>query len=157
MKIHTSRSMEKFLFRTKASWAIEPELRRNFLEPSFLLKDGCVFFEYLVKPEAANRLNFHRYGDRTGCEASVNGFHVVDFCEDKENVLATAYGFLQEFIELWRSKFDEECVVYFGLIPEEEEFGPDVTFTFHKKRAGESWMDLEKLKDAADCIMAIEI
>lgn len=149
--------MEKFFFGAKASLTMERELRRNFLESSFSLKDECIFFEYLLKPEAASRLNFQRYGDRTGCEASVNGFHVVDFCEDRENVLAIAYGFLQEFIKLWRSKFNGECVVYFGLIPEEEEFGPDVTFTFHKKRAGESWMDLEKLEDATDCIMVVEI
>ncbi|WGT63762.1 hypothetical protein [Variovorax paradoxus] len=152
-----SKSMERYFFEIKASPPTEGELRKNFLTSPLLVKDDCIFFEHLLKPDAATRLNFHQYGDRTGCEASVNGFHIVDFCGESSNVLAIAYGFLQEFVEFWRNQFDEGCIIYFGVIPEEEEFGPDVTFTFHKKRIGENWMDLKKIKTATDAIMTIEI
>jgi hypothetical protein len=149
--------MEEHFFKKNVSSVIPEKLREKFLRDPFFTVDDCVFFRYMWKPESGRVLNFERYGDRTGCEVSINGFHIRDFCEDKNMAIPVAFLFLKEFIRLWRDNFQCGVVIYFGLIPEDDEFGPDVTFSFHKNRKNEAWTNLDDLGDSPEYMMVVEI
>lgn len=158
MRIFASKSMERYLFEKIDRPLISDQLRSNFLTPALFQLQDCVFFDYLLKPESRERFSFHRYGDRSRCEASVNGFHLQDFCNKNDAVISSGFVFLEKFIEAWRMNFNRGVVIYFGIVPAEEEFGPDVTFTFHKKRENErTWMDLESIEKLDAAFMAVEV
>ncbi|QSI30054.1 hypothetical protein GNX71_10835 [Variovorax sp. RKNM96] len=157
MKIFTSKLMEGYFFENRPRPLIPDKLERTFLSLPFFELQGCVFFDYLVKPESRGKFNFHRYGNRSRCEASVNGFHLQDFCDKKKSTIPIGFLFFEEFVKIWRRRSDENVVIYFGITPPEEEFGPDVTFTFHKKRENETWMNLESIEKLDTAFMVVEI
>ena len=157
MKIFASKLMERNFFDERSVPHIPDRLGNTFLSVPFFETQGCVFFDFLLKPESRGEFNFHRYGNRTRCEASVNGFHVKDFCDKKELAISVGFVFLHEFIKKWRASSDENILIYFGITAKEEEFGPDATFSFHKKRKNEAWMDVEEIEGVDGAIMAIEI
>lgn len=149
--------MEKYFFKKNARPLIPDRLRSTFLTPPIFELQDCAFFDYLLKPESREQFNFHRYGNRSKCEASVNGFHLQDFCDKNNIVIPAGFLFLEEFVGLWRARFNEGIVIYFGITPTEEEFGPDVNFTFHKRRENEAWMNLESVEKLDAAFMAVEI
>jgi hypothetical protein len=157
MKIFANKLMERYFLGERSASPVPDRLKSTFLSRPFFEMQDCVFFDYLAKPEIRSGLNFHRYGNRTRCEASVNGFHVKDFCDKKEMAIPAGFAFLYEFIKKWKANSNEKIVIYFGVTPREEEFGPDVTFSFHKKRENETWMNLESIENIDGVFMAIEV
>lgn len=147
--------MEKMtLLRVPAK--LPKKLELLLASPAFLIVDGGAFFSYFWKKKKLGLPNVQRYGDMTGCEASINGIHVADFCQKGDDVISIGFEFIDRFLAAWKDQFETGVTIVASFVSKDQEFGPDVSFTFHQTRPGIPWTNLAGIEEDPQPVMVIE-
>lgn len=155
--IAMNRSMHKLLssINFNISEVMLPVELKNKLDGGFIiLQKKVILLSCLFKGDYDDVLDEmwikKEFKDYTGYEASINNFHLEDYCsEDNIVCLAESMVFLHAFMENWREKFSDTAVVVFSFnkyyLNEEEkleypngDYPCSSTFKFHKKRDNET-------------------
>lgn len=155
MKIYSNKLMENML-SSRRDVKLPEKLKKFLKAPAFQAVGGCVFFSKRWEKTYGDKPNIRRYGDTTGCEASINGIHLADFCEKGDDVISVAFVFAEEFLKRWTSEYQQSVTLIMGFVSSAEEFGPDVSFTFHQTRPDVFWIDPSSIEKSSGALLVME-
>ncbi|GAB3626228.1 hypothetical protein [Pandoraea terrae] len=124
---------------------------RKLIDAGFCSVDGCVFFCAFFDGRVLPEKDFivSSFHDLSGYEASINKFHVEDYCDS--DVFGYAVSFVNEFSNHWDKRLGKAALIM------DYDNGPEVgvvcTVRFHLLREGESWLDCKRIDDFPSAIL----